>query len=164
MTRRTRHRRRFPGSVATVLACALSVAAQPVGAAVITVDVEGGAQFTTILPAIANAAEGDTILVAPGTYTGLGNHDLDFQGKNLVLTSSHGAEQTIIDLDGEGGIVLENGESMLTVIAGPASADGPLPLEIPEAGKLSIQHRVEHGYNVGLIVGVERRPIRGHRA
>lgn len=43
------------------------------------------------------AIGGDTVLVAPGTYTGDGNRDIDFGGKNVVLISELGAGQTIID-------------------------------------------------------------------
>ena len=39
----------------------------------------------------------DTVLVADGTYTGLGNKNLDFKGKNITVKSENGPESTIID-------------------------------------------------------------------
>jgi hypothetical protein len=43
----------------------------------ITVDDDGPADFNNIQAAINDANHGDTIIVADGTYTGLGNRDID---------------------------------------------------------------------------------------
>jgi predicted outer membrane repeat protein len=54
----------------------------------------------TIQAAIDVAAyEGDVILVAPNTYTGAGNRDIVFGGKNVLLKSEEGANVTIIDCE-----------------------------------------------------------------
>ena len=53
--------------------------------------------YETIQAGINVACEGDTVLVAPGTYTGQHNRDIDFLGKNLVLLSEGGPEVTIVD-------------------------------------------------------------------
>ena len=60
------------------------------------------AQFATIGAALGHpaAADGDSILVAPGTYSGAGNRDLSFAGKDLVLVATGGAAVTIIDAGG----------------------------------------------------------------
>ncbi len=49
-------------------------------------------QFGTIQSAIDAAGNGDTVLVAPGTYQEL----IDFKGKSVYLTSENGAESTIL--------------------------------------------------------------------
>jgi hypothetical protein len=43
--------------------------------------------FKTIQKGLGTALTGDTVLVAPGSYTGAGNKSLNFQGKNLTLAS-----------------------------------------------------------------------------
>ncbi len=51
----------------------------------------------TIQAGIDASVSADTIRVAPGTYTGDGNRDINFQGKNIILVSESGPEQTIIN-------------------------------------------------------------------
>ena len=59
-----------------------------------------GDQYT-IQDAINAANSGDTILVAPGTYSA----NLDFLGKAITITSSGGAQNTILDGDTKGPVV-----------------------------------------------------------
>jgi len=56
----------------------LAVTAQ---AEIITVDDDGPADFNNIQAAINDANDDDIIIVLPGTYTGEGNHDIDFPAK-----------------------------------------------------------------------------------
>jgi hypothetical protein len=56
----------------------------------------------TIQAGIDAAVDGDTVLVADGTWTSEGNKDLDFKGKAITVTSENGAENCIIDCEGSG--------------------------------------------------------------
>ena len=45
--------------------------------------------YPTIQSAINAASNGDTVLVHTGTYTGIGNRDLDFHGKAITVRSEN---------------------------------------------------------------------------
>jgi subtilisin family serine protease len=57
--------------------------------------------YATIQAAVDDAVDGDTIWVAPGTYSGPGNIALDFSGKAIMLRSETGPDDCIIDCQGE---------------------------------------------------------------
>ncbi len=78
---------------------------------------------TTIQGGINGTVDGDTVLVADGTYTGDGNRDLDFLGKAIVVMSENGPEVTIIDCEGSEpnphrGFYFHSGEDSTSVIQG----------------------------------------------
>src|SRR6266849_5617392 len=62
------------------------------------------ANFPTIQSAINAASNGDTVLVAPGTYT----ENINFNGKAITLTSSGGPSVSIIDGGAQGSVVTFN--------------------------------------------------------
>lgn len=64
------------------------------------VNFAGGADATTIQAGINLAANGDVVVVAQGTYTGVGNVNVNFNGKNITVVSESGPEFTIIDCQG----------------------------------------------------------------
>ncbi len=72
-------------------------------------------QYGNIQAAINAAQNGDTVLIADGTYIGDGNRDIDFGGKNISVASQNGASKTVIDCQGtsenlHGGFILVKGE------------------------------------------------------
>lgn len=90
-----------------------------VPAATIHVSGSGGGDYSTIQEGIDAASPGDTVIVAPGTYTGPLNRELDTGSKGIVLTSAAGAEDTVIDCERMGrGFYLHLGESSDTVVSG----------------------------------------------
>ena len=81
------------------------------------------ADQATIQAGIDAAVNGDTVLVASGTYSGDGNRDVDFHGKLIALISESGAAATIIDCDGSAvaphrAFYLHSGEDSTALIEG----------------------------------------------
>ncbi|MFH1690472.1 MAG: right-handed parallel beta-helix repeat-containing protein [Candidatus Eisenbacteria bacterium] len=87
-----------------------------------TSGIEDGSEehpFDTIAEGMAAAGEGNTVLVAPGTYTGPQNQDLDFGGTNMVLRSTAGRDSTLIDCADSGRVFLfQSGEGPSSVVDG----------------------------------------------
>lgn len=59
------------------------------------VKADGTGDAANVQSAIYNAHSGDTILLAPGKFTGNGNCNISFMGKSLLLRSESGPDSTI---------------------------------------------------------------------
>jgi hypothetical protein len=104
-------------------------------------------QYPTIQAAINASANGDTVFVAPGTYTGDGNRDIDFLGKAITVRSidpndPNVVAATIIDCNGtetqwHRGFYFHNGEDANSVVAGLTITNGYGPDELLELYQIS---------------------------
>ncbi|MCK4409538.1 MAG: right-handed parallel beta-helix repeat-containing protein, partial [Candidatus Eisenbacteria sp.] len=107
--------------LAVLLLCTLLCGvASAAPAHTIRVDWAGSGDFATIQDALDAAAAGDAVLVHPGTYSGGGNHDLDFAGKDIVLMSLSGMDATVIDMldNYDRGFCFVSGETPLAIVDG----------------------------------------------
>ena len=76
-------------------------------------------EYDTIQAAINAAISGATILVADGTYTGTGNKDLDFGGKDITVRSENGPSGCVIDCEDSGrGYYFYSGETAAAIVEG----------------------------------------------
>jgi predicted outer membrane repeat protein len=85
-------------------------------------------QFSTIQDAIVAAVDGDLVIVAPDTYTGDGNRDIDFLGKAITVRSTDPNDPnivatTIIDCQGtefnqHRAFYFHTGEGSMSILAG----------------------------------------------
>ncbi|MCK4514427.1 MAG: right-handed parallel beta-helix repeat-containing protein, partial [Spirochaetaceae bacterium] len=103
---------------AALLTCAFAVvlaSASPTEAATIHVP----AQQPSIQAGVSAASQGDTVLVAPDTYTGPENRDIDFGGVGITLISSGGPSVTILDCGSLGrGFNFHSGEDTTAIVGG----------------------------------------------
>ncbi len=91
-------------------------------------------EYPTIQEAIYTAVDGDIILIAPGTYTGTGNRDIDFLGKAITVCSvdpnnSNIVATTVIDCNGSygnqhRGFHFHNSEDVYSILAGITIING----------------------------------------
>lgn len=113
----------------TALALLLAAAA-PAAAAILPVHPDGSGAYPNIQAAIAAAAEGDSVLLADGVFSGPGNRDLLFMGKAITVASAAGDPTLcVIDCGGSAaefhrGVSFLEGEGPESMLAGITIRNG----------------------------------------
>jgi hypothetical protein len=79
------------------IALVVMFSAVAAGAATWRVSQDGTGDAFTIQAGIDLAGNGDVVIVAPGTYSGTGNYNVTFNGKNITVMSQAGPFDTVID-------------------------------------------------------------------
>ena len=126
-------------SYRTLVALGALLTVHPARAAEHSVRPDGLGDFPTIQAAVDAAAAGDTIWLEDGIFTGPGNRDVKFFGKDLVVRSRNGAEACTIDSQGSPGdphraFRLDEGETAASRIEGLTITGGYVEGPFPENG------------------------------
>lgn len=148
------------------LASVSLVTASP--AEVLQVAADGTGEYATIQSAVDAAADGDVVLLSPGTYQGDGNRDVDLLGKTIVIRSESGSpDDTIVDCGSTPGdphraFQAASGEGVGAAIEGLGVRNGSTPLDafflgggivVAEESSLAIRNCVVQGCeDVGILV------------
>ena len=81
--------------------------------------------YSTIQAGINAAFNGDTVLVADGTYTGTGNLNINFGGREILVISENGPDNCIIDCRNSGrGFYFGSGETVNSILSGFTITNG----------------------------------------
>lgn len=90
---------------------------------------DGSGDAPTIQSGIDSATASDTVMLANGTFTGVGNRDINFLGKSItVLSESNKPDRCIVDCEGLGrGFYCQGGDAStrlegITITGGNSSA------------------------------------------
>jgi hypothetical protein len=105
----------------------IEVTESPIAERVIYVSTDGddlagtgnaSAPFATIQKGVDMALDGDVVLVAPGTYSGTGNRDINLRGKLITLRATSGPLTTVVDLGLGQAIIAHSTETLATTVDG----------------------------------------------
>lgn len=103
----------------------LGVSCTCLRAGIISVGQGTGYDYGTIQAGLSAAGNGDTVIVAGGTYFGDGNINLNFSGKAVHLKSEDGPTGCIIDCQNNGrGFYIGSGERAGTIVDGFTITNG----------------------------------------
>ena len=100
------------------------------------IDAYGTGDYTTIQAAVDAARAGDVIVLQPGTYSGEGNRNIDYQGKDITIRSVEpdnpgSVQETIIDCysseyEQNRAFIFQSGETEYSVVTGITIQNGYL--------------------------------------
>jgi hypothetical protein len=123
----------------------LLLSAQICNASIINVPYEQ----PTIQAGIDTAADGDTVLIWPGTYSGEGNTDLRIVDKPIVVKGAYGPDSTIIDCGGLRGFYFDyySYADSNTILDGLTITNGLEGLLIFAATPKLLNLRISNNYN-----------------
>ncbi|MBN1551651.1 right-handed parallel beta-helix repeat-containing protein [bacterium] len=109
----------------------------------------------TIQQGIDIAINGDTVLIADGTYSGDGNRNIDFNGKAITVTSENGPNYSVINCSSEGrGFHFHSNETDSSILSGVKITGGATfvgsgilcEYASPIIENCIISNNVQHGY------------------
>ncbi len=102
------------------------------------VDDYGTGDYATIQAAVDAARAGDVIVLQPGTYSGKGNRNINYRGKDITIRSVKPddpgcVEETIVDCNGSDfeqsrAFIFQSGETEYSVVAGITIQNGYLEM------------------------------------
>jgi hypothetical protein len=119
------------------LLLAFACASFPVAAAEFSVRPDGLGDYPTIQAAVDDAAPLDVIVLEDGVFTGAGNRDVRFDGKDIVVRSRNGAAACVLDTQGSSAdphraFRLDAGETAASRIEGLTITGGFVKGDFPE--------------------------------
>ena len=102
-------------------------------------------QYPTIQNAISASLNGDTVLVADGTYSGPGNRDINFHGKEILVQSENGFVSCVIICGGSSttphrAFLFESGETNNSVLSGFTIQNGYITAYPGQGGAVHIEN------------------------
>lgn len=133
----------FRAALARPTAAFLLLTSVTASASEYSVRPDGLGDFPTIQAAVDAASPGDTLFLEDGTFTGAGNRDITFGGKDLLVRSRHGAAACTLDTEGSvatphRAFRLDDGESAASEIDGLTIVGGYTAGPFPECGGAGI--------------------------